>query len=108
MPELGPNVPVNLISLDMYLRQPNAAYQLEVGIWDDATNNFTPVATFNNSTTAVEHVTCDFSNYNGNGRRVAFRNTLNNGKTWDYSYNYLDDITQIGRASCRERVSVGV
>ena len=36
--------------------------------------------------TAVEHVTCDFSGYNGNGRRIAFRNTLSNGKTWDYSY----------------------
>ena len=93
MPELEPNVPMNKIGLDMYLRQPNAAYQLEVGVWDG--QEFVPVATFNNSTTAVEHVTCNFSGYNGNGRRVAFRNTLGNGKTWDYSYNYLDDINLI-------------
>ena len=46
----------------------------------------------NNSTTAVEHVTCDFSGYTGNGRRIAFRNTLGSG-SYAYSYNYLDDIT---------------
>ena len=91
MPELGPNVPVNQISLEMYLRQPNAAYRLEAGVWDG--QEFVPVATFNNSTTAVEHVTCDFSGYNGNGNRIAFRNVLGSGKTWDYSYNYIDDIT---------------
>ena len=77
----------------MYLRQLNAAYQLEVGVWNDATNTFTPVALFNNATTSLEHVTCNFSNYTGNGGRIAFRNTLGNGVTWNYSYNYLDDIT---------------
>ena len=94
MPEISEetNIPLNRVKLDMYLRQANAAYQLEVGVWDDATNTFTPVALFNNATTGVEHVTCDFSNYSGNGRRVAFRNTLCNGKTWSYSYNYIDDI----------------
>ena len=92
MPKMSPNVPMNQISLDMYLRQPNAAYRLEVGVWNDATNTFTPIALFNNTTTGVEHVTCDFSNYTGNGRRIAFRNTLSSGKTWSYSYNYIDDI----------------
>ena len=92
MPELGPNVPIRLIALDMYLRQPNAAYRLEVGVWDEATNTFERVKLINNSTTAVEHVSCDFSGYTGNGRRIAFRNTLGSG-SYAYSYNYLDDIT---------------
>ena len=93
MPELSPNIPVNQLVLDMYLRQSNAAYRLEVGVWDDATNTFERVKVINNSTTDVEHVTCNFSNYSGNGRRIAFRNTLGGDKTWNYSYNYMDDIT---------------
>jgi hypothetical protein len=64
-----------------------------VGVWDDLTATFAPVATFNNSTANVEHVECDFSNYTGNGRRIAFRNVLSNGANYDYSYNYIDDIT---------------
>ena len=93
MPALPENVPVNQVSLDMYLRQANAAYRLEVGVWDDQTQTFDKVQLFNNSTTGVEHVTCDFSNYNGNGRRIAFRNVLGGGANYNYSYNYLDDIT---------------
>ena len=93
MPVLLDDVPVNQVSLDMYLRQANAAYQLQVGVWEDEEGVFVPVATFNNSTTNVEHVTCDFSSYNGNGRRIAFRNVLGSGANYAYSYNYLDDIT---------------
>ncbi|MCR4827293.1 MAG: fibronectin type III domain-containing protein, partial [Bacteroidales bacterium] len=93
MPPLDENMAMKHVHLEMYLRQPNAAYQLQVGVWDDETGTFEPITTFNNSTTGVEHVECDFSNYTGNGRRIAFRNTLGNGKTWSYSYNYLDDIS---------------
>ena len=95
MPEISEetDIPINRVKLDMYLRQANAAYQLEVGVWDDATNTFEPVALFNNTTTGVEHVTCDFSGYSGNGRRIAFRNVLGDGANYNYSYNYIDDIT---------------
>ena len=95
MPELSEetDVPINRVKLDMYLRQPNAAYRLEVGVWDDATNTFTRVALFNNTTTGVEPVTCDFSGYTGNGKRIAFRNVLKSGVNYAYSYNYIDDIT---------------
>ena len=55
------------------------------------TGSFVPVATFNNSTTNVEFVTCDFSNYNGNGNRIAFNDR------WDFVttghkdvYNYVN------------------
>ena len=89
--ELDDETSISQVKLDMYLRQANAKYQLQVGVWDGQT--FVPVATFNNSTTDVEHVTCDFSGYNGNGRRIAFRNVLANGVNYNYSVNYLDDIT---------------
>ena len=100
MPALSENIAVKHVKLEMYLRQPNAAYRLQVGIWDDETGTFTPVATFNNSTTEVEHVECDFADYTGNGRRIAFRNTLGNGANFDYSYNYIDDITLTETDGC--------
>ena len=94
MPELSSEteIPLNRMKLGMYLRQPRAYYQLQVGVWEDG-GVFVPVATFNNSNTGVEFVECDFSNYNGNSRRIAFRNVLANGYSYNYSYNYIDDIT---------------
>ena len=93
MPALSADVPVNRLRLEMYLRQANAAYQLEVGVWDDETGTFEQVQRINNSTTGVMRVECDFSNYTGNGHRIAFRNVLGGSANYDYSYNYLDDIT---------------
>ena len=92
MPAMAEEIAMQDVKLEMYLRQANAAYQLEVGVWDDATNTFMPVALFNNVTTGVEQVMCDFSGYTGNGRRIAFRNVLGSG-SFAYSYNYIDDIT---------------
>ena len=38
-------------------------------------------------------VSCDFAEYEGFGNRIAFRNTLKNGRTdLNYSYNYIDDV----------------
>ena len=91
MPALSEEIQINQLRLGMYLRQANAAYQLEVGVWDG--QEFTPVKRINNSTTGVEYVTCDFTDYTGNGRRIAFRNVLGNGANYVYSYNYIDDIT---------------
>ena len=102
MPELW-GYDISQLSLSMYLRQPNENYQLEVGVWEfgydenqEPFGQFVPVATFNNETEDITYVECDFSNYTatveGSGR-IAFRNTLNGGKTWNYSYNYLDDVT---------------
>ena len=92
MPKLSEDIPMNRVQLEMYLRQANAAYQLEVGVWED-NGTFVPVATFNNSTTGVTRVECDFSTYTGSGRHIAFRNVLGNGANYAYSTNYLDDIT---------------
>ena len=91
MPVLSEDVQLNQVKLEMYLRQPNASYRLQVGVWEES-STFVPVATFNNSTTNVEFVEVDFSNYSGNGRRIAFRNVLGGGANYNYSYNYIDDI----------------
>ena len=37
MPAMAEDVTMQDVKLEMYLRQANAAYQLEVGVWDDAT-----------------------------------------------------------------------
>jgi hypothetical protein len=92
MPELAPDIALNTLQLDMYLRQANANYQLEVGVWED-NGTFVPVALFNNNTTSVEHVVCDFSSYSGPGRRIAFHNVLAEGVSQNNSNNYLDDIS---------------
>ena len=94
MPELSQEsqIPLNQVKLEMYLRQPKAYYLLQVGVWEDD-GTFVPVATFNNSGTGVEFVECDFSSYRGSGRRIAFRNVLADGYSYNYSYNYIDDIT---------------
>ena len=93
MPALDEDVDWSDVKLEMYVRQPNKCYQLHVGVWDEQTETFTPVALVNNSTTGIEKFTCNFSNYSGEGRRIAFRNTLNSGTNYNYSYNYIDDIT---------------
>ena len=45
-----------------------------------------------NVSSEFEEVTVDFAGYPGDGRRIAFRNTQR-GVHYDYSYNYIDDIT---------------
>ena len=91
MPELNTNEHVNDLTMTFSLRQPKAVYRLQIGVVDDQ-GNFTAVKTINNSSTNMEDVTVNFSNYNGNGRRIAFRNTLSSSSTLDYSVNYIDDI----------------
>ena len=92
LPPLSENIALNSLKLEMYVRQPKSYYQLQVGVWED-NGTFIPMATFNNSTTGVEHVECDFTAYSGNGHRIAFRNVLPAGTTLAYSYNYIDDIS---------------
>ena len=91
MPELDENISVQDLTMTFSLRQPKAVYRLQVGVVDGQ-GNFNVVKTINNSSTNMEDVTVNFSNYNGNGRRIAFRNTLGSSSTLDYSVNYIDDI----------------
>ena len=89
MPALDPSIELNTMKLEMYLRQSNAKYQLQVGVWE-GDSTFVPVATINNASTDIEYVEVHFSNYTGNGHRIAFRNVTTS--TYSYSYNYIDDI----------------
>ena len=91
MPEFAEEVDVSTLAMRFNLRQSNAKYRLQVGVLNTA-GEFELVATLNNSSTEMEEVTVDFSDYNGNGNRIAFRNTVSKGSTLTYSYNYLDDI----------------
>ncbi|MBR0274393.1 MAG: choice-of-anchor J domain-containing protein, partial [Bacteroidaceae bacterium] len=98
LPELSPELELQSLRMEFYVRQPSVYYQLEVGVWDEAVGTFEPVALANNATTGVERFACDFSGYTGEGRRIAFRNSLNGGRTWSYSYNYIDAIILTDRA----------
>ena len=93
MPEFEGNV--STLQLSMYLKQSATKYQLQVGVMSNLDNvsTFVPVATIDNSTTGIEHVTVNFSSYTGNGHYIAFRNILAAGNSGDYSCNYIDDLT---------------
>ena len=99
MPPLSENIAMKHVHLTMYLRQPKSYYQLEVGVWEDD-NTFTLVATLNNSTSDVEYVEVDFSDYTGTGKRIAFRNLNTSSATAAYSYNYIDDIVLTEEEGC--------
>ena len=105
MPMLADTVDMSKVQLSMSVRQPNARYQLYVGVWSDG--EFYPVALVNNESTGYEDIVCDFSNYDGPAGRIAFRNVLSKGKAYDYSYNYIDDIvvSYTGGASACDAVT---
>jgi hypothetical protein len=90
MPALADNIALNSLKLEMYVFQPRAYYELQVGVWEN-NETFVPVDTIRNCTTGVEYVAVDFSGYTGSGGRIAFRNINTNGSP--YAYNYLDDIS---------------
>jgi hypothetical protein len=107
MPMLANTVDMSKIKVSMSVRQPNARYQLYVGVWSDG--EFYPVALVDNESTGYESVECDFSNYDGPAGRIAFRNVLSKGKVFDYSYNYIDDINvSVGSAECDAVTSLNV
>jgi hypothetical protein len=90
MPELSSTYDINNLAMTFKLRQPKAVYCLQVGVLD-ADNNFELVEEINNESADMEDVMVNFTDYTGNGHRIAFRNVLN-GRHYKYSYNYLDDI----------------
>ena len=100
MPSLDEDVPVNALKMTFNLRQPKAVYRLQVGVVNE-NGVFKVVKTINNASTGKEPVTVDFTDYSGDGHRIAFRNTLAKGSNLAYSYNYIDDI-EIGYANSCE------
>ena len=88
---------VNTLQMELYVRQTQTKYQLQVGVLSDISNynTFVPVATLDNgsNTTSSQRHVVNFSSYTGNGHYIAFRNILAPGNSGDYSCNYIDDIT---------------
>ena len=88
---------VNTLQMELYVRQTQTKYQLQVGVLSDISNynTFVPVATLDNgsNTTSSQRHVVNFSSYTGNGHYIAFRNILAPGNSGEYSCNYIDDIT---------------
>ena len=91
MPALGEGLNVTELEMTFNLVQTKSVYRLQVGVLDDA-GNFDVVKTFNFKDEDVHTVSVDFSDYSGEGNRIAFRNTLGSGSTIAYSTNFIDDI----------------
>ena len=86
---------VNRCFLTFYVKQSQAKYQLEVGVMSDLNDasTFVPVRTINNiDTGSYQNYNVSFLNPNIQGHYIAFRNTLAEGYTGDFSINYIDDI----------------
>ena len=91
MPALSENIDLTALTMTFNLRQPKTVYRLQVGVIN-AEGEFEKVKEINNSGVEMEEVTVDFSGYNGNGHRIAFRNSVSKSSTLEYSINYIDDI----------------
>ena len=98
-PVLAEDVDVNALTMTFNLRQPKSVYRLQVGVINED-GEFELVKTINNVSSDMESVKVDFSGYEGNGNRIAFRNTLTKGSSIDYSINYIDDIVLGYASSC--------
>ena len=97
LPVISPNYAIDNMTMTLSVRQPNSLYRLQVGVWNEIAKEFTPVKTIKCNGTTMETFTVDFSSYDGEGTRIAFRNTLVPGTGMsvdylDYSYNYIDNI----------------
>ncbi|MBR6048805.1 MAG: fibronectin type III domain-containing protein [Bacteroidales bacterium] len=88
-----PPMPVDLDTLELKLWHYTASanYAFEVGVMEG--NTFIPVQTITSPTSTKTQHTVYFATYHGNSRTIAIRNFYNSSTTtYDYSYNYLDDI----------------
>ena len=94
MPELTlpAGTEIQDLSMSFSLRQAKSPYRLQVGVVDNE-GEFGLVKTINLPVDdPVQEVLVDFAEYEGNGNRIAFRNTTNRYTTIEYSTNYIDDI----------------
>ena len=92
MPALDESVDIGKLKMTFQLRQPQSFYRLQVGMVNE-NGDFDMMEEINNPGTGMTEVVVDFTGYSGNGRRIAFKNILRNSANYDYSYNYIDDIT---------------
>ena len=98
MPALPADVDINLLKLDMVVRQPQTFYSLQVGVMtsleDEST--FVPVALCNNPTTGKLPFECNFASYVApedyeGPFYIAFKN-IGIAETDPHSVNYLDEV----------------
>ena len=104
MPELDTTVDMSRLKLSMYVRQTHSYYKLQVGVMSDLEDEstFVPVALVDNGEiTTPQYFECRFTNYDGEGRYIVFKN-LAGSKKDPYSTNYLDDVklTYVEEESC--------
>ena len=106
MPKLAEDVDVRALHMELYLRQPNASQQLEVGVMSNLNDEetFVSVATISNNGTGVEYKLIDFSGYSGTGKYIAFRNSVVGGGTGK-SINNIDDISLYVENPCEVSLS---
>ena len=92
MPALSEDFDIQDLTMTFSLRQTKFPYRLQVGVVNND-GEFELVKTINLPVNdPVQEVLVDFAEYEGNGNRIAFRNTTNNHTTIEYSTNYIDDI----------------
>ena len=92
MPAIDTNI--SALQMGFWVKQTSTNYRMIVGVMSDLEDEttFVPVDTIiNSSTSASEYHEVLFSNYTGNGHYIAFRNIT--PASYNYSYNYIDDIT---------------
>ena len=92
MPALSEDFDIQDLTMTFSLRQTKFPYRLQVGVVNNE-GEFELVKTFNLPVdNPVQEVSVDFAEYEGEGNRIAFRNTTNSHTTIEYSTNYIDDI----------------
>ena len=92
MPALSEDFDIQDLTMTFSLRQTKFPYRLQVGVVNND-GEFELVKTINLPVNdPVQEVLVDFAEYEGNGNRIAFRNTTNSHTTIEYSTNYIDDI----------------
>jgi hypothetical protein len=76
MPKFADNIDLNSLSMELFVRQPYAHDQLEVGYMTDINDptSFVSVLTVNNGSNGVERKLADFSEVPSNAHFIAFRN----------------------------------
>ena len=94
---------IHRCGLSFYVKQPQAKYKLEVGVMSDLNDasTFVPVRTINNPDTIYTYYNNIFlDDPNIQGHYIAFRNTLADGYTGDFSVNYIDNIELSDKGYC--------
>lgn len=91
MPKLNPDIRLNRLVMDFYIRYDSTSVALQVGVWE-SNNTFTPIKTFySNGTSSMVYTYIDFSSYTGTGKQIAFKNIRTDGSS-STAYLYIDDI----------------